>query len=91
VHQAPPVPFSGRQLYDKNVAMEFGRCPVRAVFPLAVGVLGRHQGRVGGQSGVLGVVGEETSLVERVVSIEEAAEAYRLFEKGEVGKVVFVL
>ena len=83
VHQAPQVPFTGRQLYNKNVAFEFGRCPVRALFPLAVDVLSRHQS-------VFGSVGKPESLVDRVVGIEEASEAYRLFDKGEVGKVILV-
>lgn len=38
---------------------------------------------------VLGTVGEPASLIDRVVSFDKAAEMYRAFEKGEIGKVIF--
>lgn len=38
---------------------------------------------------VFGAVGEEASLVDRVVDFSQATEMYRAFDKGEVGKVVF--
>ena len=82
VHQSPPVPFTGRQLYNKNVAIEFGRCPVRTVFPFAANLLGRRQD-------IFGPVGGEVGLVERVVGLDEAPVAYEKFSKGEWGKVVF--
>ena len=82
VHQSPPVPFTGRQLYNKNVAFEFGRCPVRTVFPFASNLLGRRQD-------IFGPVGGEVGLVERVVGLDEAPVAYEKFSKGEWGKVVF--
>lgn len=82
VHQAPPIPFTGRQLYNKNVAFEFGRCPVRTIFPMAVDLLRRRQDIFAG-------IGEPTSLIDRIMSIDEAPEAYKLFDKGEVGKVIF--
>jgi threonine dehydrogenase-like Zn-dependent dehydrogenase len=34
------MPFNGGQLYNKNVSFDFGRCPVRAMFPLAFDLLG---------------------------------------------------
>lgn len=82
MHQAPPIPLTGRQLYNKNAALEFGRCPVRTVFPLAADLLRRRQDVFGG-------VGGDVALVERVVPLDGAAEAYVKFSKGEWGKVVF--
>ncbi|KAF8195486.1 chaperonin 10-like protein [Pholiota molesta] len=75
VHGAPQLPLTGRQCYNKNVSLDFGRCPARAMFPLAFDLLGE--------------VGEEASLIDRVVGFEGAAEVYAQFDKGTVGKVVF--
>ncbi len=38
---------------------------------------------------VFGKVGAAASLVERISAVSEAAECYRAFDKGEVGKIVF--
>lgn len=38
---------------------------------------------------VFGGVGEAASLIDKIVNIDEAAENYRAFDKGEVGKVIF--
>ncbi|EDR13725.1 uncharacterized protein LACBIDRAFT_244943 [Laccaria bicolor S238N-H82] len=75
VHGPPPLPFTGRQCYNKNVSLDFGRCPARAMFPLAFDLLG--------------FIGEPASLIDRVVDFTEAADSYRAFDKGEVGKVIF--
>ena len=80
VHQEPPIPFTGRELYAKNVAMVFGRCPVRTIFPLAADLLRRRQD-VFGEKGCAGV--------ERVLSIDDAPEAYRKFAANEWGKIAF--
>jgi threonine dehydrogenase-like Zn-dependent dehydrogenase len=40
VHGEPQIPFQGRQLYNKNVSFDFGRCPARAMFPMAFDLLG---------------------------------------------------
>jgi len=82
VHQAPQIPFSGRDLYNKNVSFDFGRCPVRSIFPMALDLLLRRQDVFGG-------VGEKSSLVDKVVSMEKAAESYELFDKGLCGKILF--
>ncbi|KAI5121377.1 hypothetical protein M0805_001190 [Coniferiporia weirii] len=87
VHQAPPVPFTGRELYAKNVAAVFGRCPVRTVFPLAADLLRRRQDVFGGSGSGSGA--GAGAGVERVVSLDEAPEAYAKFAKGEWGKVAF--
>lgn len=40
VHGEPQIPFTGQQLYNKNVSLDFGRCPAQAMFPLAFDLLG---------------------------------------------------
>jgi len=82
VHAGHQVPYTGRQLYDKNVSLDFGRCPVRAMFPMALDLLLRRQD-------IFGEVGGETSLVEKVVGFDVAAKAYDDFDKGRCGKVLF--
>lgn len=82
VHGEAQLPFTGRQMYGKNVSLDFGRCPVRAMFPMALEILVKRQDVFGG-------VGSEASLVDKVVGFDEAAESYRLFDKGLVGKVLF--
>lgn len=82
VHGAPPFPFTGRELYYKNVSFDFGRCPAGAMFPLAFDLLAKRQD-------IFGSVGRSESLIDRIVDIDQAAESYRAFEKGEVGKVIF--
>lgn len=82
VHGPPPLPFTGRQCYNKNVSLDFGRCPARAMFPLAFDLLVKRQD-------VFGSIGEPASLIDRVVDFTEAADSYRAFDKGEVGKVIF--
>jgi threonine dehydrogenase-like Zn-dependent dehydrogenase len=82
VHTSPPVPFTGAQMYDKNVSLDFGRCPVRALFPTALELLVKRQD-------VFGSVGGESSLVDKILPLSQAKEAYAAFEKGECGKVLF--
>jgi threonine dehydrogenase-like Zn-dependent dehydrogenase len=82
VHQGSTVPFTGRQLYNKNVSFDFGRCPAHAMFPLAFELLVKRQDVFGG-------VGVDASLIDRIVKLEDAAEYYQSFEEGRVGKVLF--
>ena len=82
VHQDDPLPVSGRALYGKNVSLDFGRCPVRSIFPLVLGLLARRQD-------VFGEVGKETSLVDRIVGLDEAKTSYDLFDKSLCGKILF--
>jgi len=82
VHGEPHMPFTGRQLYNKNVSFDFGRCPARAMFPLAFDLLVKRQD-------VFGKVGDPASLIDKIVDFNQAAEGYRAFDKGEVGKVIF--
>lgn len=82
VHQEPPMPFTGRDLYDKNVSFDFGRCPVRAMFPIALDILLKRQDVFGG-------VGEPASLIDRIVGFDRAVESYELFDKSKCGKILF--
>ncbi|KAI0642468.1 chaperonin 10-like protein [Trametes meyenii] len=82
VHQEPPLPFTGRDVYNKNVSFDFGRCPVRAMFPIALEILLKRQDVFGG-------VGTDASLIDRIVGFDQAIEMYKLFDKGECGKILF--
>ncbi|KAI0300581.1 chaperonin 10-like protein [Multifurca ochricompacta] len=81
VHQSPQIPFTGRELYDRNVSLEFGRCSAHSIFAAAVGLLLRRRD-------VLGAIGE-CSIIDRVIPLRDAVKAYEAFEKGVYGKVVF--
>ncbi|TEB22711.1 alcohol dehydrogenase [Coprinellus micaceus] len=82
VHGEPPLPFNGRQAYNKNVSLDFGRCPARAMFPPAFDLLVKRQD-------IFGQVGEPASLIDRIVDFDQAVESYSSFDKGEIGKVIF--
>lgn len=82
VHGESPLPFTGRQCYNKNISLDFGRCPARAMFPPAFDLLVKRQDIFGG-------VGQPASLIDRIVDFSRAAESYRAFDKGQVGKVIF--
>ncbi|KAH0832215.1 chaperonin 10-like protein [Lanmaoa asiatica] len=82
VHADRRVPYTGRELYNKNVSLDFGRCPVRAMFPMALDLLVRRQD-------IFGEIGGETSLVEKIVGFNVAAKTYDDFDKGRCGKVLF--
>jgi len=103
VHGEPPLPFTGRQCYNKNISIDFGRCPARAMFPPAFDLLGESQLNSNAiysffkernpltvkRQDIFGGVGQPASLIDRVVDFSQAAESYRAFDKGEVGKVIF--
>ena len=82
VHQDPPLPFIGRDVYNKNVSFDFGRCPVRAMLPIAARILLDYQAVFGG-------IGGKTNLIEKIVSFDDAVEAYKQFDKGLCGKILF--
>lgn len=76
--QQDPLPFSGPECYAKNLQIQFGRCPVRGVFNDALETL-------------LKVQDELEGFVEVWKGLEDAPRAFDLFDKGEVGKIVFKL
>ncbi|KAG6837621.1 hypothetical protein H0H93_006142 [Arthromyces matolae] len=80
VHGAPPMPFTGRQL-----VRSLG-CVVIRVHGLYAPHAPNYQVK---RQDVFGTIGEPASLIDRVVGFDVAAESYRAFDKGEVGKVIF--
>ncbi|KAF7296575.1 hypothetical protein HMN09_01064800 [Mycena chlorophos] len=76
VHGEPQMPFTGRQLYNKNVSFDFGRCPARAMFPMAFELLVKRQDVFGGVGGL-------DDLVDRIVGPDEAPEMYKQFEQNK--------
>ncbi|KAH7344699.1 chaperonin 10-like protein [Rhizoctonia solani] len=83
VHTHPQFPLNGDALYSKNVSLAFGRCPVRSIFPYCIELLMSRQDifSVGGVAG----------LIERIIPFDESSvkEAYRMFNEGKCGKVLF--
>lgn len=73
--QTSPVTFDGPTLYAKNVTIAWGRCPVRGVFEDALACLRHVQDMV-------------AFLCECEMSIEDAVEAYKLFNDRKVHKVL---
>lgn len=85
VHTAPNLPFTGGELYDKNVSLSFGRCPVRSIFDEALGVLKRSPEVFGVGDG---------KLIDKVVGFgardgSDVRRVYDEFDRGLCGKVVF--
>ncbi|KAH7088631.1 GroES-like protein [Auriculariales sp. MPI-PUGE-AT-0066] len=79
------LPVTGGALYDKNVGLVFGRCPVRALMELAADLLHRRVKIFGDGTETVG----EPALVERIIGMDEAKHAYEQFESGVWGKVLF--
>jgi len=75
VHNAE-IPISGNEAYAKNVRIQFGRCPVRALFPEALDVLKRRSHLFG-------------FMADKIMPLEKAVEGYDLFDQMKVQKVVF--
>lgn len=72
------ISFPGFSLYSKNVTLAFGRCPVRSLVDETVPVLEKLQSQLG-------------FLCQTKMSLEQAPEAFRVFEKQGVHKVLFTL
>ncbi|RFU28953.1 hypothetical protein B7463_g7394, partial [Scytalidium lignicola] len=72
------IPFSGSEAYNKNVHIQFGRCPVRSVFDDAFKSLIKNREKV-------------QSFVDVIVpSLDDSfSDALKRFEKNEVFKVVY--
>jgi len=81
VHTSTAFPIPPPSLYAKNVSLAFGRCPVRALIEPASAVLHKyHQ------------VFSASGFIDKIVPLRDedaVKEAYRAFDLGEVGKVVF--
>ncbi|OBT50765.1 hypothetical protein VE04_08755 [Pseudogymnoascus sp. 24MN13] len=70
------ISFPGFALYSRNVTMVFGRCPVRSIFDETAAVLEKLKVKLG-------------FLCQKKMSLEEAPEAFKLFEKQKVHKILF--
>lgn len=73
--QTETVALEGPVLYGKNVTIAWGRCPVRGIFEEALETLGNVQDKV-------------LFLCDCSMKLEEAEEAYRLFNDRKVHKVL---
>ncbi|KAK5282187.1 hypothetical protein LTR11_004448 [Exophiala xenobiotica] len=73
-----PLPFTGDEAYQKNVHIQFGRCPVRSVFNDALASLVRNKDKMKG-------------LVDLIIPVldQTCVEALHRFEKNQHFKVVF--
>ena len=69
------IALEGPVLYGKNLTVAWGRCPVRGIFEEALETLIQVQDKV-------------AFLCERTMSLEEATEAYELFNSRKVHKVL---
>jgi hypothetical protein len=72
--------LSGRELYNGNVTLKFGR--FQRAFRLR-----RCRGASSAQKGPVGAIGE-SGLVDRVILLTDAVRPYEVFEMGIYGKVV---
>ncbi len=74
------LPFSAADCYNKNVHIQFGRCPARYVFDEALQALIRNKGII-----------EKMEFIDLVLPglDESAVDAVRRFERAEYNKVVF--
>ncbi|KAM0713416.1 hypothetical protein Q7P37_010378 [Cladosporium fusiforme] len=74
--QTQDVVFQGPKLYAKNVTISWGRCPVRGIFEEALECLAKVKDRL-------------EFLCDTHMPLEDAVEAYRLFDARKVHKVLF--
>ncbi|KAK6594504.1 alcohol dehydrogenase GroES-like domain-containing protein [Botrytis cinerea] len=74
--QQDEIPWSGMEAYGKNVKSQFGRCPVRSVFPQAMEVLRKNQHKL-------------DFMTDKIMPLSEVVEGYDIFNKMQVHKVIF--
>ncbi|KAI5460076.1 chaperonin 10-like protein [Mariannaea sp. PMI_226] len=70
------IPFTGDDMYTKNVRLQMGRCPVRSVFPEALELLEQKQNLFG-------------FMFDKIMPLSEAPVGYELFEQHKTQKVIF--
>ncbi|KAJ5626418.1 hypothetical protein N7528_003845 [Penicillium herquei] len=73
--QTETVALEGPVLYGKNLTIAWGRCPVRGIFEEALQTLIKVQDKL-------------AFLCERTMALEDATEAYKLFDSRKVHKVL---
>lgn len=74
------LPFTAADCYNKNIHIQFGRCPARHVFEDALKVMVRNQDLI-----------KQMGFIDKVLPAldESYADALSKFEQGELNKVVF--
>ncbi|KAL8349648.1 hypothetical protein RB598_005157 [Gaeumannomyces tritici] len=70
------IPWTGAEGYDKNLRIQMGRCPVRGIFSEALEVLAKAQDKLG-------------FMFDKIMPLDSAVEAYDMFDKRKVQKVIF--
>lgn len=75
--QTEDLVLNGPTMHGKNVKMEFGRCPVYGIFEESLACLEKVQDKV-------------SFLCDEVMSLDNATEAYRLFDARKVHKVILI-
>jgi len=70
------IPWTGNQAYGKNLRIQMGRCPVRAVFEESLALLEKKQNLL-------------SFMFDKIMPLEDAVEGYDLFDKMKAQKVVF--
>ncbi|KJZ75995.1 hypothetical protein HIM_04451 [Hirsutella minnesotensis 3608] len=75
VHNAE-IPWSGKEGYGKNVRLQMGRCPVRAVFAEALAILEEKQAQL-------------DFMFDHIMPLSDAQKGYTLFDKMQAQKVIF--
>ncbi|EXL45955.1 hypothetical protein FOCG_11948 [Fusarium oxysporum f. sp. radicis-lycopersici 26381] len=75
--QATDLTLHGPTLHAKNVKVEWGRCPVYGIFDEALECLVKVQEKV-------------SFLCDKEMKLEEAVEAYDLFDNRKVHKIILV-
>ncbi|KAH8602408.1 alcohol dehydrogenase GroES-like domain-containing protein [Bisporella sp. PMI_857] len=75
VHNAE-IPWNGNEAYGKNLRLQMGRCPVRAVFPDALKLLEKKQDLL-------------DFMFDKVLPLEDAVEGYEIFNNMQAQKVIF--
>ncbi|ODV89696.1 hypothetical protein CANCADRAFT_32873 [Tortispora caseinolytica NRRL Y-17796] len=71
-----PFPFTAWDTYCKNLTIQFGRCPVRHLFPEALKLLNEK-------------ANDLLFLTDHIMPLEDAKEGYKLFDERKVQKVIF--
>ncbi|CAN8096578.1 unnamed protein product [Discula destructiva] len=75
VHNAE-IPWTANEAYNKNVRLQMGRCPVRALFPEALALLAKSQDKL-------------DFMFDKIMPLSEAVEGYELFDNMKAHKVIF--
>ncbi|KAF1986819.1 GroES-like protein [Aulographum hederae CBS 113979] len=70
------IPWTGNQAYGKNLRIQMGRCPVRAIFPESLAALGKKQHLLG-------------FMADKVMPLSDAVEGYEIFDQMKAQKVIF--